>query len=134
MASNETVGDHLGLGFPASKSIRDASFVYKTPALWREVIAAYATKKRAREVTDTGNRWGGGRQWASFTLRKGQLRWYHRQASGWASLAPVNRDGEAAAYKMVLEILPFSFHLCIKVSEAPCPHAIVSDTKLKCPK
>lgn len=112
MASNKTVGNHLGLGFPASKSIRDASFVYKTPALWREVIASYATKKRAREVTDTGNRWGGGRQRASFTLRKGQLRWCQRQASGWASLAPVNGDGEAAAYKMVLEILPF-MHLCI---------------------
>lgn len=57
MASNDTAGYHHGLGFPASKIIRDASFVYKIPALWREVIGSYGTKKRTREVTDTVNRW-----------------------------------------------------------------------------
>lgn len=44
----------VGLAF---QPIRDASFVYKTPALWREVIASYGTKKRTREVTVTVNRW-----------------------------------------------------------------------------
>lgn len=69
MVSNDTAGYHHRLGFPASKTIRDASVAYETPALGREVIASYGTKKRTREGTDTVNRWMvgvGNRQLLSF--------------------------------------------------------------------